>query len=102
MKTTTDSITQAITRSISHTEIAHTTFRGTPEDALSEVYAGCEDYDHSTENNGDLYVWGTTDSGEDFRIRITLDPAGLGLQSMTLSQRRQQEAQIASAAALLR
>jgi cyclic pyranopterin phosphate synthase len=66
-------IEEAITRSISHTEIVRVTFSGGIADALSEVNAIVEDYDNATENNGDEDVWGTMENGSEFRIRIATD-----------------------------
>lgn len=70
--TTASTISEAIARSISHNEIVRVTFAdGDIGDALSEVNAIAEDYDNTTENDGDEDVWGTTENGE-FRIRITI------------------------------
>lgn len=71
MKTET-SIPEAIARSVTHNEIVRVTFSGTLDEALGEVSDLAEDYDYATENNGDEDVWGTTDDGDEFRIRITL------------------------------
>lgn len=66
-------IKDAIARSISHTEIVRVTFAdGDIDDALAEVNALAEDYDHTTENDGDEDVWGTTENGNEFRIRIRI------------------------------
>jgi len=71
--TTTSNIAEAITRSISHTEIVRVTFScGDSADALSEVNALAEDYDNTTENDGDEDVWGTMENGDEFRIRIAI------------------------------
>ena len=67
-------IKNAITRSISHTEIVRVTFAGGDiADALAEVSTLAEDYDHTTENDGDEDVWGTTENGNEFRIRIAIE-----------------------------
>ena len=67
-------IKDAITRSISHTEIVRVTFAGGDiADALAEVNALAEDYDYTTENDGEEDVWGATESGDEFRIRIVIE-----------------------------
>lgn len=71
--TTESTIADAITRSISHTGIVRVTFSGGDiADALSEVNAIAEDYDNTTENDGEEDVWGTMENGDEFRIRIAI------------------------------
>lgn len=71
--TTEATIKDAIARSISHTEVVRVIFSGGDiADALSEVNAIAEDYDNTTENDGDEDVWGTMENGDEFRIRIAL------------------------------
>jgi hypothetical protein len=71
--TTETTIEDAIARSISHNEIVRVTFTsGDIADALSEVNAIAEDYDNTTENDGDEDVWGTMENGDEFRIRIVI------------------------------
>lgn len=71
--TTESTISEAIARSVSHNEIVRVTFAdGDLGAALSEVNAIAEDYDNTTENDGDEDVWGTMENGEEFRIRITI------------------------------
>ena len=67
-------IKSAIARSISHTEIVRVTVADTAAQTESlenvsrlEVVAGC---DYAIENDGSLDVWGTTEDGSEFRIRI--------------------------------
>lgn len=69
-----NTIKDAIARSTSHTEIVRVTFAdGDIDDALAEVNALAEDYDHTTENDGDEDVWGTAENGNEFRIRIAIE-----------------------------
>lgn len=70
--TTALTIAAAITRSISHNEIVRVESGGDIADALSEVEALAANYDHTTENDGDEDVWGTTATGGEFRIRIAI------------------------------
>jgi hypothetical protein len=71
--TTASTIAEAITRSISHTEIVRVTFSaGDIAEALGEVNAIADDYDNTTENDGDEDVWGTMENGDEFRIRIAI------------------------------
>lgn len=71
--TTESTISEAIARSVSHNEIVRVTFAdGDLGAALSEVNAIAEDYDNTTENDGDEDVWGTMENGDEFRIRITI------------------------------
>jgi hypothetical protein len=61
---------KAIARSISHTEIAYVTAkdpRATLEALENDEHL--YDLDYSSENNGDLDVWGRY-RGEDFRLSI--------------------------------
>lgn len=71
--TTASTIKEAIERSISHTEVVavEVTAQDIAE-ALSEVNVHAEDYDHAQENDGSYDVWGTSEEGDDFRIRIRL------------------------------
>lgn len=67
-------IKSAIERSISHNEIVRVIVSDIPS-ALAEVNAACEDYGHAEENPGEKGelredVWGTTEDGSEFRLRI--------------------------------
>ena len=67
-------IKSAIARSISHNEIVRVTAanKAAQTEALEDVsrldeVAAC---DHAKENDGSLDVWGTTEDGSEFRIRL--------------------------------
>ena len=72
--TTESTIKDAITRSISHTEIvAVKVVAKDIAEALSEVNVHSEEYDHAQENDGSWDVWGIdSERMAEFRIRITL------------------------------
>ena len=67
-------IKDAINRSISHNEIVRVDVANLAE-ALIEVSRLTDDYDNAVENDGSADVWGTTEYGGDFRIRITVATA---------------------------
>lgn len=66
-------ITNAIARSVSHNEIVRVTVSDL-DAAYTEVSAQTDECDQSTENDGSLDVYGTTDAGGEFRLRLI--PAG--------------------------
>lgn len=68
--TTETEIKPAIGRSISHNEIVLLVVDD-PKEALEKIDndEGVTELDSSTENNGDLDVWGKR-HGDDFRLRI--------------------------------
>jgi hypothetical protein len=66
--TTAATIAEAITRSISHTEIvevAHHDFRS----AFYEIAAEADEYDYTNEGPGRYDVWGTK-GGKEFRLSL--------------------------------
>jgi hypothetical protein len=67
-------IKSAIARSISHTEIVrvNVTGKAAQTEALEDVSRLDEvaECDYAKENDGSLDVWGTTEDGSEFRIRI--------------------------------
>lgn len=67
--TTASTIAEAITRSISHTEIVAVTVPDLAG-ALAEVNTHAENYDSTEENDGSYDVWGTTEEGKEFRLRL--------------------------------
>lgn len=66
---------QAIERSVSHNEIVRIIAVNGMDAAYSQVSAVADECDYSEEDNGDWDVYGTDDSGSDFRIRLTRDGA---------------------------
>jgi hypothetical protein len=60
-------IQSAIARSVSYNEIVRVTVPDIA-DALAEINAHCEDYEHTDANEGED-VWGTTEHGE-FRLML--------------------------------
>ena len=66
--TTENTIASAIARSVSHNEIVRVDVSDISA-ALAEVYAACEDYDHTDANEGED-VWGKTESGDEFRLLL--------------------------------
>lgn len=67
--TTESTIAEAIARSISHTEIVRV-YAADIDAAVTEVAIAADEYDTAEENDGSLDVWGTTDEGDDFRLRL--------------------------------
>ena len=62
-------IYEAIERSASHNEIvrvSHQDFRV----AFGEISVLSDDYDYAKENVDGYDVWGTTDEGKEFRLRL--------------------------------
>ena len=70
--TTESDITSAIVRSVSHNEIVQVEVKEI-ESAYLEVSLQTEDCDRATEKDGSEDVWGTTDDGAEFRIRLVLE-----------------------------
>lgn len=72
-------IKQAIARSVSHTEIVLIPRRNkaSQTEALEDVNRLDEvaECDYARENDGSLDVWGTTEGGDDFRLRISVEGA---------------------------
>ncbi len=69
-------IKSAIARSISHNEIVRVNVsnKAAQTEALEDVSRLDEvaECDYAKENDGSLDVWGTTEEGSDFRIRIAV------------------------------
>lgn len=70
------SVESAITRSISHNAIVRVNVpdKASQTEALEDVsrmdkVAWC---DYAGENDGSLDVWGTTEAGDEFRLRIAV------------------------------
>jgi hypothetical protein len=76
-------IKSAIARSISHNEIVKVELPS--DDFAEEVFAAlteisssdlARDYDSTTTNDGSEDVWGTTEHGESFRLRLVARAEG--------------------------
>jgi len=65
MRTT---LINAIAHSIAYDCTAEVDVDGDLFDALAELASCVDDYDHTTDANGDLDVWGQDDDGCSFRV----------------------------------